>query len=235
MWPAMAGSPSQRVSGTWACSLCCRWRSLSSSVLVLDRASKTVEQRIGQRGHGVGQAVLGQPGQPIRQHVTAIPQVIGELVEAADAVEQIPRDQQLLASHDAAARRGPGRMDEQIASLVAQIAQARRKVAAAVAGLGGDQDAFIPGTGEWSLPEILEHLFLAEQAGVNRIWQAAQAARQGGSAWSGDFRHGGHGIDEVIHETWAISSRGPVSVCTTEGAAAAAVPRLRGPLGYWVA
>jgi hypothetical protein len=126
-------------------------------------------------------------------------------------------------------------VDEQVADLVAQVAQARRKVVEAVAGLGGDQEAFRPAEGEWSLPEIVEHLFLAEQVGVNRIWYAAQAARQGTPAWSGDTPHGGRGIDEVIEETWAISGRGPISVRTTETAPAAAVPQLRGPLGYWVA
>ena len=51
----------------------------------------------------------------------------------------------------------------QVADLVAQMARARRDVVAAVAGLGGDQGAVRPAEGEWSLPEILEHLFLAER------------------------------------------------------------------------
>jgi hypothetical protein len=125
--------------------------------------------------------------------------------------------------------------DDQVARLVAQVAQARRNVLGAVAGLGGDQEAFRPAPGEWSVPDILEHLFLAEQVGINRIWHAAQAARQGHPAWDGDAPHRGRNIDEVIEETWAISSRGPISVRTTEDAPPAAVPQLHGPLGYWEA
>jgi hypothetical protein len=126
-------------------------------------------------------------------------------------------------------------VDSQVTTLVAHVAQARRQVVEATAGLGGDQEAFTPAEGEWSLPEILEHLFLAEQVGMNRIWQAAQATRQGRPAWDGDLPHRGRGIDEVIEETWAISSRGPISVRTTEDAPPAAVPQLRGPLGFWIA
>jgi len=70
-------------------------------------------------------------------------------------------------------------VDEQVAGLVAQT---RRKVVKAIADLGGEQEAFTPAEGEWSLPEILEHLFLAEQAGISRGWHAAppgRAARPG--------------------------------------------------------
>jgi hypothetical protein len=116
--------------------------------------------------------------------------------------------------------------DEQLASFVAQIAKARRKVIKAVAGLGGSQETFTPAAGEWSLPGILEHPFLAEQVGVNRTWHAAQAAQQGDPAWSGDLPHRGQDIDKVIEETWAVSSRGPVSIRATEDAPLAAVARL---------
>jgi len=118
-------------------------------------------------------------------------------------------------------------VDEQVAGLVAQT---RRKVVKAIADLGGEQEAFTPAEGEWSLPEILEHLFLAEQAGISRGWHAAPA-RQSRPAWDGDLPHHGRGIDGVIEETWAIPSSGPGPVRTTEDAPPAAVPRLRGPLG----
>ncbi len=125
-------------------------------------------------------------------------------------------------------------MDEQIAMLIAAVDRARSDVVAAVAGLDSGQEAFTPAAEEWSLAQILEHLCLAEQAGVNCIWRAAQAAR-GGQSWTGDIPHGGQDIDRVMEETWAISGRGSISVRTTESAPPAAVPTLGGPLSYWVA
>jgi hypothetical protein len=45
-------------------------------------------------GHALGQAVFGQPGQPVRQHVAGDSQVASEVVEAADAIEQVSQHQE---------------------------------------------------------------------------------------------------------------------------------------------
>jgi hypothetical protein len=57
-------------------------------------------------------------------------------------------------------------------TFVAQVAQGRRKVLETVAGLGGEQEILTLAAGEWS-PEILEHLFLAEQVEITERTLAA--------------------------------------------------------------
>jgi len=42
-------------------------------------------------GDALGQAVFGQPGQPAGEHVAGDAEMVGEVIEAADAVEQVPQ------------------------------------------------------------------------------------------------------------------------------------------------
>ena len=110
-----------------------------------------------------------------------------------------------------------------VPELIADVAAARGRVLAAVAGLTADQEAFHPAPGEWSVPQVVEHLVLAEQAGIQRVWQAAEGVRRRRPVWSGDPVHRGLPIEEVIARTWREKEQAPPN----------ATPQTDGPLAYW--
>jgi hypothetical protein len=45
-------------------------------------------------GDALGQAGFGQPGQPAGEHVAGDAEVVGEVIEATDAIEQVPQHKQ---------------------------------------------------------------------------------------------------------------------------------------------
>ena len=90
---------------------------------------------------------------------------------------------------------------QQLAGLIAEVAAARQRVVAAVQGFTPEQEAFRPAPGEWSAPQVVEHLVLAEHAGINRIWQAADGVRRGQPPWRGEPVHRGLPIEAVIART----------------------------------
>ncbi len=110
-----------------------------------------------------------------------------------------------------------------VPQLIADVAAARRRVLAAVASLTADQEAFHPAPGEWSVPQVVEHLVLAEQAGIQRVWQAAEGIRRGRPVWTGEPVHRGLPIVEVIAHTWRTKEQAPPN----------ASPQTDGPLAYW--
>lgn len=126
---------------------------------------------------------------------------------------------------------GPGRgtVVQEVEGLIAAVADARQRVVAAVAGVSPAQEAFRPGAEAWSLPQVVEHLVLATQAGINLIWRAADGVRRGEAV------HWGRPIEAVIAGTWALTEPGPRTWKTAERAPENAVPRTGGPLAYWAA
>jgi len=108
--------------------------------------------------------------------------------------------------------------------LVDSVEQAREALLDAVATLGSTQAAFKPSPVEWSIEEILEHLYLAELGGITKIWAALQDARAG-RRWSGPLPNQGKPIEEIIASTWK----------TKETAPPVATPHFGGPLVAWVA
>ncbi|HEX5506797.1 MAG TPA: DinB family protein [Thermomicrobiales bacterium] len=112
-----------------------------------------------------------------------------------------------------------------VSGLIADVVAARERVTAAVEGMTPAQAAFRPGPGEWSATEVIEHLVLAEQSGINRIWQAAEGQRLGRPVWSGEPVHRGLPIEEIIAKTWRDKEQAPTN----------ATPQAGGPLAYWVA
>ncbi len=109
------------------------------------------------------------------------------------------------------------------AEYIADVWAARRVVLAAATGLSGEQEAFRPGPQEWSVPQVVEHLVLAEQAGIQRVWQAAEGIRRGRPVWTGEPVHRGLPIEEVIARTWRPKEQAPPN----------ATPQTDGPLAYW--
>src|SRR5579863_2257481 len=86
--------------------------------------------------------------------------------------------------------------------LIAEVADARRKLLATVANLTPEQAAFKPAPEEWSTLENVEHLVLAEFSGVSKIWQAADSFREGAPVFTGEHTNHGLSIDEVVARTW---------------------------------
>lgn len=112
-----------------------------------------------------------------------------------------------------------------IPELIADVAEARERVIAAVAGLAADQATRKPAPDEWAVAQVIEHLVLAEHGGIIRIWQAAEGVRSGEPVWQGEAVHRGRSIEEIIATTWRAREDAPAN----------AVPQTNGPLAYWVA
>ncbi len=73
-----------------------------------------------------------------------------------------------------------------VPGLVAEVAVARVRLVQGVEGLSTEGGVFRPAPDGSSVREVIEHLVLAEQAGINRIWQAAEGVRLGRPVWTGD-------------------------------------------------
>ena len=113
---------------------------------------------------------------------------------------------------------------EDIAQLIAATTAARTRLLGRVRSLSAAQGAFKPDPTEWSIAENVEHLVLAEQGSINRVWAAADGSRHGQPVWSGELVHRGKSIEQIVAETWGPRQQAPDI----------ATPRRRGPLAYWI-
>jgi hypothetical protein len=113
---------------------------------------------------------------------------------------------------------------QDIARLIAAATAARTRLLDRVRPLSSAQGAFKPDPAEWSIAENVEHLVLAEQGSLNRVWAAADGLRHGQRAWAGEPVHRGKAIEQIVAETWAPGQQAPD----------VATPRRRGPLAYWI-
>jgi hypothetical protein len=109
--------------------------------------------------------------------------------------------------------------------LVEEVERARRDYLSLLEGLGPEQAPFKACDASWSITEITEHLVHAELGGINLIWRAADGEANGAPVWSGESPNRGLRIEEVVQRTWRAREASPDS----------ALPRVGGPLGYWVA
>jgi hypothetical protein len=111
-----------------------------------------------------------------------------------------------------------------IARAIASATAARGRLLDRIRDLSMPQGAFKSDPGEWSIAENVEHLVLAEQGAVNRVWAAAEGVRHGQRVWAGEPVHRGKSIEQIVAQTWAPRQQAPDI----------ATPRRRGPLAYWV-
>lgn len=109
-------------------------------------------------------------------------------------------------------------------TLITEANQARRRVLDLVRCFTPEQGAFKPAPAVWSIAEIMEHLVIAEQGCINRVWAAADGLRRGHRVWTGEPIHRGRSIEEVVALTWAPRQEAPEI----------ARPRRGGPLSYWI-
>jgi DinB superfamily len=112
----------------------------------------------------------------------------------------------------------------QTAHLIRVVRDARFRILGQVGRLSEQQAAFKPAQDCWSVSEILEHLVLAELAGVSRVWTAAVGVKSNHPVWTGESINAGLSIEEVIARTWKEKEVAPAVV----------TPHIGGPLAYWV-
>ena len=115
-------------------------------------------------------------------------------------------------------------MTNDIPALIAAATTERTRLLEAVCKLSTAQGAFKADPAEWSIAENVEHLVVAEQGSINRVWAAAEGLRHGQRAWSGEPVHSGKAIEQIVKDTWAPRQVAPDI----------ATPRRRGPLAYWI-
>jgi hypothetical protein len=113
----------------------------------------------------------------------------------------------------------------EVDGLVGEVERARGEYLSLLEGLSAEQAGFKVDDAAWSIAEITEHLVHAEQGGINLIWRAADARARGAPVWSGESPNRGLSIEEVVQRTWREREASPDS----------ALPRVGGPLDYWVA
>lgn len=111
----------------------------------------------------------------------------------------------------------------EVGNLIRSVEAARQGMLSSVAGLSEAEAAFRPAEGQWSVVEVLEHLYLAELSGVGKIWMALDQVRAG-RAWTGDRPNAGRSIEDVIAATWKPKETAPPI----------ATPHIGGPLAFWV-
>jgi len=112
-----------------------------------------------------------------------------------------------------------------ISTLINDVNAARRRVLATVENLSPYQEQLRLGPDEWSVPQVIEHLVLAEQGGIYGMWFGLQSARSGSGEWDGELPHRGRTIEEIIALTWREQEDAPPD----------AVPKIDGPLAFCVA
>src|ERR1700683_1860862 len=85
-----------------------------------------------------------------------------------------------------------------VGNLINEGRISRSRVLAAVDNLCPAQGAFKSAPDQWCTNEILEHLVLAEQSGITKMWLVADGARSGRPVWTGVHTNRGLSIDEVV-------------------------------------
>ena len=110
-------------------------------------------------------------------------------------------------------------------SLINEIRQARDRMVDTVRNLTEPQAQFKPDEESWSVVEVLEHLVIAENGTLNKVWKAAEAHRRGESVWTGEPTNKGLSFDEIAARTWKPKEKAP-----SQGV----IPRKGGPLAYWM-
>ena len=110
-----------------------------------------------------------------------------------------------------------------VGTLVDEVRSSRKRVLAAVDHLTSEEGAFKPSPDKWCINEILEHLVMAEQSGITKMWLAAEGVRSGKPVWAGVHTNQGLSIEDIVACTWNAHEIAP-PICT---------PMYGGPLAYW--
>jgi uncharacterized damage-inducible protein DinB len=96
-----------------------------------------------------------------------------------------------------------------LANRIAEATQARQRLLDCLHRFTEAQAAFKPSSNVWSIAENVEHLVLAEQGSVNRVWNAAESLQAGQPLWTGNPVHRGRTIEEIVNATWIPGQEAP--------------------------
>ena len=113
----------------------------------------------------------------------------------------------------------------QIEKLIAEISVARNSYLKAVSSFSEQQAQWKSSPEVWSVVEITEHLFWAEQGGILGMWKTLNAIRDGKMPRKIESIHLNMPIEEIIALTWQAKEQVP----------AVAAPRMGGPIAFWQA
>lgn len=107
--------------------------------------------------------------------------------------------------------------------LIAEVAIARDNYLSIIDKLTQSQASYQVSENEWSIINITEHLFWAEQGGIFGMWKTLHAIREGKMERTFDSVHKDLPIQQIIDLTWQPKEKVP----------AVAAPRLGGTLVFW--
>ena len=107
--------------------------------------------------------------------------------------------------------------------LIAEVAISRNNYLSIIDKLTQSQASYKVSENEWSIIEITEHLFWAEQGGIFGMWKTLHAIREGKMERTFDSVHKDLPIQQIIDLTWQPKEQVP----------AVAAPRLGGTLVFW--
>lgn len=107
--------------------------------------------------------------------------------------------------------------------LIAEVAIARDNYLSIIDKLTQSQASYQVSENEWSIINITEHLFWAEQGGIFGMWKTLHAIREGKMERTLDSVHKDLPIQQIIDLTWQPKEQVP----------AVAAPRLGGTLVFW--
>ncbi|WP_266366096.1 DinB family protein [Tellurirhabdus rosea] len=110
-----------------------------------------------------------------------------------------------------------------VQKLIQDVAIARTSYLDNISGLTEIQAGWKPDPDSWTIVEITEHLFWAEQGGILGMWKTLHAVRNGSMVRTYDSIHKDMPIEQVVDLTWQPKEKVP----------AVAAPRLGGTLSFW--
>lgn len=113
----------------------------------------------------------------------------------------------------------------QVEKLISEVLASRNRFLDTVRQLSEQEAQWKPSSDVWSVVEITEHLYWAEQGGILGMWRVFQANKNGEKKWEGELIHKGLSVEEIVARTWQPKEKVP----------AVAAPRLGGPIGFWAA
>ena len=114
-------------------------------------------------------------------------------------------------------------MMARVFELIDEVAAARNAYISHIANLSEPVAAIRRAENEWSIIDITEHLFWAEQGAIFGMWKTLYAIRSGTFERSYESPHRDWSVEQIIAETWKEKEQVP----------AVAAPRLGGTLAFW--
>lgn len=111
-----------------------------------------------------------------------------------------------------------------VSKLINEVSVARKAYLDQLQSISEERAQWKPKSDVWSIVEITEHLFWAEQGGIVGMWKTLHAIREGKMEMKFESVHQNMPIEEIIQLTWQPKEIVP----------SVAAPRLGGPLTFWM-